>query len=303
MRVLAVFSSLSPRFLKLSNLANIVLQTSYLGIVSYGMSAILISGGDHVIRGGIDLSLANNMALSSTAMAVMTERGANIWTALAAGLAVSVSAGLVNAYAVVKLKIIPLLATLAVMYILQGVTILISNNQVHSITSPFFSAVANGSVLGVPAIVVIYLAVTALMLVLFNMSSHGNRAAAVGGNVAAALAAGVNVNFIIASSYVLASATAFISGVIATARLSGSVPGMGDTIFLDVILIGYMSAVFSKKAVPNIAGTLLGSLFVGILSNGFTMINVQTYWVYAFKGALILLSVAITTIKKGDESA
>lgn len=206
--------------------------------------------------------------------------------------------GVINAFAIVKLKFIPLLGTLSVMYILQGVQLLITNNKVISISEPTLNLIANGAFLHIPVPVWIFLIVGAMAYVLFNHTVFGNWVYAVGGNPEAARAAGVHVNLTLALTYIIASITAFIASLIIVARLSGTVTGIGDIMLLDILLAGLMSAVFSKLSVPNMTGAVLSALFVGMLSNGFTLINVPTYWVFAIKGALILVAVAITTTQQ-----
>ncbi|MGG1313003.1 ABC transporter permease [Cohnella laeviribosi] len=292
------FSFRSPSFLTAGNWINILVQSSVLGVVSCGMTAILIGGGNHVIKGGIDLSLANNLALNAAISAVMIGKGYPVWAALGAALLSSAAIGFVNALAVAVLKIIPLLATLSMMYLLQGVQLLLTENKVVSVSHPLLSSIANDSFLLLPIPLWFFIAVGLLMHLLFNHTVFGNWVYAVGGNRQAAEAAGVRVRLTLGATYVIAALTAAIAGLLAAARLSGSVPGIGDAMLLDVLLAGLMSAIFSRHAVPNMFGTVLSSLFVGMLSNGFTLINVPTYWVYAVKGSMILAAVAVTTTQQ-----
>ena len=82
------------------------------------------------------------------------------------------------------------------------------------------------------------------------------------------------------------------------ARLSGSVRGIGDIMLLDILLASYVSAMFSRRWVVNIPGTLIGALLVAALTNGFTLVNIPGYWVLAVKGALILFVVSATSLSK-----
>lgn len=131
--------------------------------------------------------------------------------AAGAALLSSVVVGVINAFAIVKLKFIPLLGTLSVMYILQGVQLLITNNKVISISEPTLNLIANGAFLHIPVPVWIFLIVGAMAYVLFNHTVFGNWVYAVGGNPEAARAAGVHVNLTLALTYIIASITAFIA--------------------------------------------------------------------------------------------
>ena len=297
--VIAIFFSIkSPIFIQPSNIVNILLQTGALGIVGLGMTIILIGGGSDVIKGGIDLSLANNIALSTAIFAVSINNGMPIFVAFLVTLGFALLIGCINAFSVVVLKIAPLLATVSTMYILQGAELLITNNKVVNAVNPFLTSIAERKFLEIPIIAWVFIIVAIIAYILMNKTKYGNWVSAVGGNVQAATNAGINVKWVIASTYLLAAFTAAIASTLVVSRLSGSVRGIGDVMLFDVLLIGYLSAIFSKSFVPNIPGAIISAFFVGMLSNGFTLINVPTYWVFAIKGALILLSVSITSVQQ-----
>ncbi len=292
------FAIRSPAFLKPANISNILLQSSVLGIVSFGLTAIFIGGGDDVIRGGTDLSIANNMAFCAAVMAVVLQKGLPLWLTLVIGLGVSMLIGLVNAIAVVKLKMIPLLSTLAVMYILQGLEKIVTSNVVTPVTNEFILGLSGATFLGIPVVTWCFVLVGVVMYLVFNKSRYGNWVSAVGGNANAARASGVPVDRVVASTYVIAAIPAAISAFLLLVRLSSYSPGTGDLMLFDIMLISYLGAVFSGQYRPNIWGTFMAALFIGVLSNGFTMIFVPSYWVYGIKGALIILTVSITTLRK-----
>jgi ribose transport system permease protein len=297
--IVALFFSIqSSAFLTPKNIINILVQSSALGIVACGMASILIGGGNHVIRGGIDLSLGNNLALNIVVTTVLLNSGFSFLAAFGIALICSLVIGIINAFAVVKLKIIPLLATLSMMYLLQGVILLVSNNKVVSVNDPVLTFIANGTFIGLPIPIWTFALVGLIFYVIHHKSVFGNWVYAVGGNPLAAQTAGINVKRALMITYVMAAVSAAISSLLVTARLSGSVPGIGDIMFLDILLAGLMSAIFSRLSVPNIPGAMLSAIFVGMLSNGFTLINVPTYWVFAIKGLLILAAVSITTTQQ-----
>lgn len=296
--VILFFTIRAPIFLNPQNISNIFLQSAVLGIVSFGLTGIFIGGGDHVIRGGTDLSITCNMAVSGAIIAVMLSKGHHLLVGIGLALLVSLAVEAVNAFAVVKLKMVPLLATICMMYILQGVEKLITNNKVIPAESTILSFIANEEILFIPIAAWIFIIVAILVYFLFNRCSYGNHVSAIGGSELSAKASGINVSMIVASTYLLAGALAVIGGILVLARLSSLTPGVGDLMLFDVMLVSYLGAVFSKRFRPNIPGTFFGALFVGVLTNGFTMINVPSYWVYAIKGALILVTVSITTMQK-----
>lgn len=292
------FAVRSPIFLNPYNISNILSQSAVLGIVSYGLTGIFIAGGDHVIKGGTDLSITLNMAVSGSIIAVFLMKGQPLAVAVLAALAVSLLIEAINAFTIVKLKMVPLLSTICMMYILQGVEKLITNNVVVPASHPLLEHIASDSFLKLPVMTWIFIVVTIIEYLLFNVCSYGNRVSAIGGSELAAKANGINVPWMVASTYLQAGAMAVISSILMVSRLHSYTPGAGDLMLFDVMLVSYMGAVFSRRYRPNIPGTFVAALFVGVLTNGFTLINVPSYWVYAIKGALILVTVSITTVQK-----
>lgn len=296
--IILFFTFRAPIFLQYSNLVNIVAQSAVLGICGYGLTGIFIGGGDDVIRGGTDLSITLNMAVAGAIIAAMVNRGQSLPLAIGIAVCVSIIIEAINAFTIVKLKMIPLLSTICMMYVLQGVERIITNNVVVAAADPVLVFIADTAILGIPVMAWIFLAVTLIMYLLFNVCSYGNRVSAVGGSELAAKANGINLPVTVTSTYLIAGVMAALSAVLMVARLSSYTPGAGDLQLFDVMLVSYLGAVFSKRYRPNIPGTFIAALFVGVLSNGFTLINVPSYWVYAIKGALILITVSITTIQK-----
>jgi len=297
-----VFAAINPKFLAYNNLMNILLQSSVLGIVSLGMTVILIGGGTHVIKGGIDLSLANNLAIGATITAMMIRAGYPFLPSFLLSFIISLIFGLINAFAVVKLKVAPLLGTLCMMYILDGANTILSNNTTISVTNDVFQFIASYKLFGViPFIAIVFIVLFGILTFVCDYSAFGNRLSACGGNAQAAAAAGINVEKMVVFTYILAAACASIAGLMSNARISGSTTGLGSTMFLDIMLISYMSAIFSKRAIPNLKGAFISAIFVGMLSNGFTLTGVNTYLVYTIKGILILLSVSLTSFRAGGQ--
>ncbi|MGI6679699.1 MAG: ABC transporter permease [Dehalobacterium sp.] len=293
--ILVFFTIKSKIFLTPNNISNILIQSSPLGVVGCGMATILLGGGSHILRGGIDLSLADNIAFGVGIMAIMIQTQQSFLAGFALVLLVGLIIGIINAYAIVKLNVIPLVGTLAMMYVLKGGAMLVTNNVYIIVDNPILNFIGKGNILGIPVMVLIFVLVSIIMYLAINRTAYGNWLSAAGGNTEVAKISGVKVGTVIASTYVIASLTAAISAVLVSARVSGSVRGIGDSMLMDVLLVGYLSAIFSRAGIPSIPGAIISALFVGTLTNGFTLINFPTFWVYAIKGVLILVAVSVTT--------
>jgi len=292
-----LFSLATDRFLAPENLFNIVSQGAVYAIAGFGLAVVIITGGDDVIKGGIDLSTGVLAGLSGIVAAVAIQAGLPTPAAVLLALAVSALFGLVNGTAVV-LGVRPLLTTLATMGIVGSVTFVATDNVKIPLNDPFFDWLRGGDVLGVPTPVVVLLGVYLVMSALVGGSTWGLRSYAVGQNPVAATVAGIRPTRYIAGSYIVSALLAGIAGLLLASRLSAAVPGIGGQILLDIVLAGFMSVVFSRRLVVSITGTLMSALFVAALANGFTLLGVESQWVGAVKGLLILLVLAVAAIRE-----
>jgi len=293
------FATQSPVFLRASNIENIVVQGTVVAVAAFGLTVVLIGGGiQDVVEGGIDLSIGAVIGLTGAVAAVLaatTSQGLAVLAAIGAGLVV----GMANATAI-GLGIRPLLATLAMMGIVGSVDLIITDNENQPVQGGIFDWLSEGSLLGLHPFIVILL-VSALV---FGIGVHrtrvGLRLHAVGGNRLAAQLAGLPVRRYVAATYLISGTIAGVAGVLLVSRLHGSTPGSGAILLLDVILASFLSTIFSRKLAPNIPGTLVGALFAAMLTNGFTLTNVPTYWIATVKGVLIIAVVGIAALNQRE---
>jgi len=298
--ILIYFALTAPGFFNLYNLLNVVEQSAVLGVLAFGMSIVVIGGGSNVQTGGIDLSLAANTGLCAAVFAVATNAGWPLSMTLAMTLAAGVLVGALNAVAVVWLNVLPLLATLAVMNVVAGVELVLTQNTVVAMTSDFTMDIAVGSWLGVSTLAWCLIIFTIFMAVVLHGTSIGLRLYAAGGHPEAARAAGIPVGAYVGVSYLFAGLCAGLGSILLVSRLSASTPGTGE-LLLAIIAVSLLGTVFSRRFVPTAGGTILSALFIGFLANGFQLLNVSSYWVSGVQGALILLVVAATSFAKPRE--
>lgn len=295
------FSTRATGFLTGPNLLNILVQGAVVCVGAFGMAVVIIGGGDDVVTGGIDLSIGATMGLSGTVAATVLTNGQSIFLALFLAMVVSLLVGAANAGAI-SLGIRPLLATLALMGIAGSADLLISNNLQIPVTNGVFVWLRDGKPLGIPAAVLVLVVLFLLTWTVVSYTSVGVRLYATGGNPIAARVAGINTRKYVVYTYLFSGFCAAIAGMLLTARSSGSTPGGGSPLLLDIILAAFISVIFSRRLLVNILGTFVGGMFVAALTNGFTLINVPTYWVSGVKGVLILLVVAVSALqnKRGN---
>ncbi|HEV3432349.1 MAG TPA: ABC transporter permease [Paraburkholderia sp.] len=293
--VFAVFAATSPLFLTLANLANIVQQSAVVGVLGLGLTAVLIGGGADPIKGGLDLSIAANMGLCAAVHAVALRAGMSATAAVGLALAAGVAVGALNAFAVLGLRILPLLATLTTMNLCAGLELVLTQNTSVPAASPLLAFLIDEGAFGIPHLAMALLAVALLFAVLVHYTPFGLRLRVSGEHAQAARAAGLNVRGYVALSYLLGGLAAALAALASSALLSGSSPGAGENL-LAVVASALLGVVFSRRMVPTMPGTLLAVLFIGVIGNGFQLDNVSSYWVNGVEGTLILFVVATTAL-------
>lgn len=290
--LIVFFAIVSPVFFTASNFLNIGRQTALVTIIAVGVTFVIISGE-------IDLSVGATLALSgvTTAMA-MQATGGNLLIGIFTGLAVGSAIGLANGLITTGLGIPSFLVTLAMLGIARGLALMLSGGQPVIITnSVFWDLFNNAAIFGIP----IPLVWTAVMLLigayLLHVSAYGRRVYAVGGNSKAARYSGILVNRVKVWAFVLTGALAGFAGLIWTARAQAARPDVGIGMELDVIAAVILGGTSLFGGRGMIIGTLLGSLMIGVINNGLTLMGVSSSAQMMVKGGIIILAVALSTWK------
>ncbi len=278
---------IKPQFLTASNLINIVRQISITGPLAVGVTFVLLTGG-------VDLSPGSVVALAGVSAASFAhpESGPLIF-AVAAGIAVGASCGLLNGIVVTKFHVAPFIATLGMMTAARGLALVLSDGRPVSNLSPTFTRIASGDLLGIPyPVILLGLIVLAAHFFLKNLRL-GRYIYAVGGNEQSAFASGISVNGIKLLAYVLCGTAAGVSGVVLAARTTTGQPNAGVGYELDAIAAAVIGGTSLSGGSGGVAGTLLGALLMGVINNGLDLINVPSYYQQIVKGAIIVTAVAL----------
>ena len=298
--ILIVFGLTAPGFASAPNLANIVAQSALPGLLAFGLTIVIIGGGQNVISGGIDLSLAANLGLGAAVYATLVHQGHSDAFAVAATLATGLGIGALNAATVVWLKLPPLLATLAAMNLVAGLELVLTQNTVVPADSPLLAILAGTGPLGVPMLAWALVLIAALLIALIQHTPFGLRLYAVGDYPDAARASGLALKPYIALTYLMSGLCGALAALCSDAFFNGSTTGSGDML-LSVVAVAYLGVMFSRRLVPTISGSLIAALFVGALINGFQLLNISSFWVNGVQGVLIILVVAASTTLRHRE--
>ncbi|GLQ72303.1 ABC transporter permease [Vibrio penaeicida] len=289
--LIAVSSFLSEYFLSMNNFTNILLQTSIVAIVAFGMTyAILLAG--------IDLSVGSIVALTGLVLVVGLTNGLPFSLMLPIALGVSVFCGFANGFITTWLGVHPFIVTMSFMGIWRGAAMLTSDGKAISLydNAPF-EFVFNGYFLGIPFPIIILIAMIALNHFLLSKSTFGRKIYIVGGNPEAAAYSGINVSKTTVYSYMLTGLMAGIGGVMLASRMFSAQPTSANGMELDAIAACVLGGTSLTGGRGTIIGTLIGALIIAVLSNVMSLMNVDFFVSLIVKGIVILIAVGIDVYK------
>lgn len=297
MLMVLALSLLSDRFLTPENGWNILRQISVNLCLSIGMTLVILSGGIDLSVGAI-LGLAgavaagllkNGLAMPGTdSLLQFTTSGA-----ILVGVLVGAAAGWVNGFAVTRFRLPPFVATLGMLSVARGLTMLWTGGFPLTGLGDSFGHLGTGIFIGMPLPVWIMLTLTVAFVVATKRTRFGRHLYAVGGNERAARLSGLNVSGIKIAVYTLAGALAGVAGLIVTARIDSAQPNAGLGYELDSIAAVVIGGTSLAGGRGSVMGTVLGCLIIGVLNNGLFLLNVSPFWQQVIKGVVILLAVAL----------
>jgi ribose/xylose/arabinose/galactoside ABC-type transport system permease subunit len=283
--VAIVFAVVAPGFFSVQNLVNIALSIAVTGILAVGMTAVMVTGG-------IDLSVGSVVALSGVAAAIGAAHGESpllIGGLLALG--VGVLTGTINGALVAYLRVPAFVATLAMLTGARGVAFLVSGGQSHGNLPDSFGWLGRTLVLGVPTPVLLMALVMAIGAFVLRRTVFGRHVYAIGGNAEAAWLAGINTRKAIWMVYLLNGLLAGLGGLTLASRLGAGVPNAGVQYELDVIAACVVGGTSLTGGRGTILGTLCGTVFIGVLTNGLNLANVDPYVQKIALGVVIVIAV------------
>lgn len=286
--LMAVVAVLSPSFLTIDNLLNILRQTSINAVIAVGMTYVILSGG-------IDLSVGSVLAFCGAVCAWLVASDLPVWLAIPLSLLLGGGLGAVNGIVVGTGGVQPFVATLVSMTMLRGATLVFTDGRPITTgtgaSADAFWTVGGGYLLGVPVPVAVAALVFALCGLVLTRTRFGRYTYAVGGNEVVARLSGIRVNLEKTTIYALSGLLAALAGVILTARLESAQPTAGAGYELDAIAAVVVGGTSLSGGRGTLFGTLVGALIIGVLNNALNLMDVSSYYQMIAKGAVILLAV------------
>lgn len=281
-----VMSVMTPRFLTVTNLRNVLTQVSVNAVIAAGMTFVILTGG-------IDLSVGSTLAISGAIAAVITKSTGSVFMAVVAALIVGTLIGLANGFIISKGKIQPFIATLATMTVFRGVTYVYTNGTPVSGLSQSFMVLGNDKILGIPIPVLVMVLIFAASYYILSQLRYGTYVYALGGNEDSSRLSGINTSNIKTIVYVISGIMSAISGIIVTSRIGSASPNAGSGFELDAIAAVVLGGTSLSGGEGSILGTIIGAVIIGVLNNGLNLMNVSPFYQLIVKGLVILLAVLV----------
>ncbi|MGE4266741.1 MAG: ribose ABC transporter permease [Deferribacterales bacterium] len=283
-----IVSLISPEFLTVGNILNVMRQTSINAVIAAGMTFVILTGG-------IDLSVGSILALCGAIAATLISTGFGVATTVFATLALGILLGVLAGIAITKGRIQPFIATLVAMTLLRGATLVHTDGKPVSTgydsAADAFAWFGTGYVFGIPVPVILMILVFVISHYILKHTRFGRYVYAIGGNEEASRLSGVRVDRIKIAVYGICGLVSALAGIILTSRLSSAQPTAGAGYELDAIAAVVLGGTSLAGGVGTIFGTFTGALIIGILNNALNLLNVSSYYQMIAKGAVILIAV------------
>ena len=300
-----VLALMTDNFMTTDNFWNVLRQISVNVCISVGMTLVILTAG-------IDLSVGSVLALCGAITAGLLKHGISIpsanlfigftvFGAVIMGLVAGGAMGFVNGYAVTRFKVPSFVATLAMLTMARGFTMLWTKGHPITGLGDAFGFLGTGWFLGIPMPVWVSGLVVIAAVILTSKTRFGRYVYAIGGNESAARLSGIPINKIKIWVYALAGMLAAVGGLLVTARLDSAQPNAGMSYELDAIAAVVIGGTSLAGGRGTILGTVLGAMIIGVLNNGLVLLDVSPFWQQVIKGVVILLAVIIDKSNRGEE--
>ncbi len=295
--LVVIISAISPEFRQPGNFLNLLRQASFNGLIAFGMTCVILSGG-------IDLSVGSTFALSAIVCAEMIGHGVPVIVAVPVALLVGVALGLISGLLVTKGRLQPFIATLITMTAYRGLAMILTDGKPisrlaeSSGDSLLFKAMGKGNFIftfapdfKIPIPIIILVVVFAIMYFVLKHTVFGRRLYATGSNAKCAALTGVNINRVKMSVYAVSGFLSALAGLIMISRVDSAQPIMGSGYELDAIAAVALGGTSMNGGRGRIAGTIAGVLIIAVLNNGLNILGVTSYYQSVVKALVILVAV------------
>lgn len=288
-----VAALLSPSFLNPANLLNVLRQVALFGIVSVGMTFVILTKG-------IDLAVGSIVGVTAVVSALLLSGGAPPVLVVPAALLIGLALGAINGIGITVGRVPPFIMTLGMMVMARGLAMTLANGQPISLgaAAAGFSWLGRGALLGVPVPVWVFALVAAAGIFVLRATPYGRQVYAVGSNEEAARLSGINVPAVIFSVYVISGLLSGLTALIYVSRLTVGEPTAGIGLELEAIAIAVIGGTSLFGGEGGVVGTILGAAILAVLANILNLVGVSPFSQQIVKGAIIVLAVMFEMVRR-----
>ena len=296
----ALLAAVAPNFLTAENLLNVLRNVSMQGIIALGMTAVIIAGE-------IDLSVGSMVAFSGCLTAWLTGTLTSPLPGFAAPVALSLAmfitllvgftTGLLTGVLRTRYQVPSFITSLALLTALSGAAELITNGFPLTPFPAWYNFLGGGRVLGIPFPALLFLLAFLATHVLMNYTPFGRSVYAVGGNAEAARLSGINITMVRTMVFAATALLAAAAGILQSSEIMSGTATTAKGWELDIIAAVIIGGASFTGGTGRVWGTMVGVVFLGVIMNGMTLLNVSEYWQHVVRGALILLAVLLNRLQ------
>lgn len=288
--LIVLFGILNPVFISLDNLLNIINQISIIGVIALGMTLV-------VLTGGIDLSVGSLVAFTGLILAKCLMAGMGLPLSILCSLLTGIGLGLINGLIVSYLRVPAFIATLGLMSSVRGSCLYMTDGRAISNLPVSLNQLVTSEIIGIPFPILLFVFLTILFWAFMKFTFWGKYIYAIGGNEKATWLSGIDTKKFKMITYSITGLVCAFGSIILVGKLNSAQPQAGSSYELNVIAAVVIGGASLTGGKGKILGTFLGVLVLGILQNGFSILNISSYFQQILLGILIIFAVLVDNFK------
>ncbi|WHH58068.1 ABC transporter permease [Petroclostridium sp. X23] len=291
--IFIIFSIINPNFISISNILNIIVQSSILAIIAVGETMVILTNG-------IDLSVGSIVAFVGIAMGLALVAGVPVVLVVILGMVLGLIVGAINGIIISYGRVPSFIVTLGMMGIARGAALALNSGKPVAGFPSAFEKIASTKIVNIPIFIFYCAIIYVLMYIVLHKTKFGRYIYAIGGNRDAARLSGVKVKKVEMFVYALAGLFCGIGAIMLTTRLNYATPIAGNSYELDAVASVVIGGTALSGGQGKILGSLMGALILGTLRNGLTILNVPVYFQQIVIGIVIIMAVFIDKLKEKE---
>jgi ribose/xylose/arabinose/galactoside ABC-type transport system permease subunit len=288
--IMFVVILLTPSFLTLKNLNNILIQVSLVMLVGSAVTMLLISGN-------FDLSIGGIVVQAGVLFAMFCQLGLPTGISMILGILSGTVVGFINSYLVVNMRISAIIATIGTMYISRGIANILADGSMIEAGLPLdFRNISTFFVGPINLVLFIVIVINVIFLYVQKKTSFGRNTYYIGANKNTAVLSGIDVKKIVRSLYILVGTMAGLCGIVLAAKLGAGDCRVGEGFEMDAIAAAVVGGASINGGKGSVLGTIIGALIIGVLSNALNLLNEPSYYQYVVKGIVLVAAILVQRV-------